>query len=244
MCCWDKHHIFHFQNRCPSKQAQGHNLWMHCMWLPQGKARTKQNMAYHWGRQDILTGWLWHAHRRPLDSQTPHQQCHLHTRSSIYDNRYQKFLPQHPPQEIWISQAQTKWYSWRCPSWVKFTSKSNTWQVSVCGNMERDVWITTNRAINTRAARKMTVSTWIHPRQTHTWFVKHHTEVEVHESCNHWMMVHWSNMQTGDKTIRAVWSFKCKWCTDGKLNKYKARLCAHGCIVNQVKTIRNLLSSC
>ena len=35
-------------------------------------------------------------------------------------------------------------------------------------------------------------------------------------------------MQEDTKTIMSIWSFKRKRYPDGTLNKYKARLCAHG----------------
>ncbi len=53
-------------------------------------------------------------------------------------------------------------------------------------------------------------------------------EVEAHESRNHWTMVPRSSLPEGAKTIRAIWSFKRKRFPDGRLNKHKARLCAHG----------------
>ena len=54
------------------------------------------------------------------------------------------------------------------------------------------------------------------------------TEVTAHEDRNHWTMVQRSTMPVGTKTIRAIWSFKRKRFPDGRLNKHKARLCAHG----------------
>ncbi len=54
------------------------------------------------------------------------------------------------------------------------------------------------------------------------------TEVEAHESRNHWTMVSRNTLPSGAKTIRAIWSFKRKRYPDGRLNKHKARLCAHG----------------
>ena len=41
-------------------------------------------------------------------------------------------------------------------------------------------------------------------------------------------MVLRSTLPAGAKTIRAIWSFKRKRYPDGRLNKHKARLCAHG----------------
>ena len=53
-------------------------------------------------------------------------------------------------------------------------------------------------------------------------------EVEAYEQRNHWTMVLRSTLPAGAKTIRAIWSFKRKGYPDGRLNKHKARLCAHG----------------
>ena len=41
-------------------------------------------------------------------------------------------------------------------------------------------------------------------------------------------MVERASMPRGAKTIRAIWSFKRKRFPDGRLNKHKARICAHG----------------
>ena len=52
-------------------------------------------------------------------------------------------------------------------------------------------------------------------------------EINAHESNDHWKLVPRSTI--GDaKTILSVWSFKRKRYPDGKINKHKARLCAHG----------------
>ena len=53
-------------------------------------------------------------------------------------------------------------------------------------------------------------------------------EIEDHESRHHWAIVRRSTIPPGHKTIQAIWSFKRKRYPDGTLNKYKARLCAHG----------------
>ena len=53
-------------------------------------------------------------------------------------------------------------------------------------------------------------------------------EVLAHESRKHWTMVPRSSLPPGVKTIRAIWSFKRKRFPDGRINKHKARLCAHG----------------
>ena len=53
-------------------------------------------------------------------------------------------------------------------------------------------------------------------------------ETRDHESRGHWEVVKRSSLPIGTKTIQAIWSFKRKRFPDGTLNKYKARLCAHG----------------
>ena len=53
-------------------------------------------------------------------------------------------------------------------------------------------------------------------------------ETETHERRNHWDVVKRSQVPVHVKTIQAIWSFKRKRFPDGLLNKYKARLCAHG----------------
>lgn len=53
-------------------------------------------------------------------------------------------------------------------------------------------------------------------------------EVGDHESRDHWSVVPRSTMPVGTKTILAIWSFKRKRFPDGRINKHKARLCAHG----------------
>ena len=53
-------------------------------------------------------------------------------------------------------------------------------------------------------------------------------EVEDHKGCGHWILVPHSTIPSGNKPIEAIWSFKRKRFPDGRLNKHKARLCAHG----------------
>lgn len=53
-------------------------------------------------------------------------------------------------------------------------------------------------------------------------------EVDDHENRGHWEYVKKSDMKEGAEVINAVWSFKRKRFPDGKINKHKARLCAHG----------------
>jgi len=53
-------------------------------------------------------------------------------------------------------------------------------------------------------------------------------EVAAHEKRDHWEVVKRSSVPFGTKTIQAIWSFKRKRFPDGSINKFKARLCAHG----------------
>ena len=53
-------------------------------------------------------------------------------------------------------------------------------------------------------------------------------EVDDHETRGHWQVVPRSQKPPGKKSILAIWSFKRKRFPDGRLNKHKARLCAHG----------------
>jgi len=53
-------------------------------------------------------------------------------------------------------------------------------------------------------------------------------EIADHEQRGHWTMVKRSSIPSSAKTIKAIWSFKRKRFPDGRLNKHKARLCAHG----------------
>ena len=53
-------------------------------------------------------------------------------------------------------------------------------------------------------------------------------EVKAHEDRGHWTMVPRSSLPLNAKPIKAIWSFKRKRFPDGRLNKHKARLCAHG----------------
>ncbi len=52
-------------------------------------------------------------------------------------------------------------------------------------------------------------------------------EVDAHEKNGHWEVVPRSQIGN-NKPILAVWSFKRKRYPDGTINKWKARLCAHG----------------
>lgn len=53
-------------------------------------------------------------------------------------------------------------------------------------------------------------------------------EIRDHEERGHWTIVERSSIPATAKTIKAIWSFKRKRFPDGRLNKHKARLCAHG----------------
>ena len=53
-------------------------------------------------------------------------------------------------------------------------------------------------------------------------------ETKAHEDRGHWEVVKRSSMPAGMKTIQAIWSFKRKRFPSGLLDKYKARLSAHG----------------
>lgn len=53
-------------------------------------------------------------------------------------------------------------------------------------------------------------------------------EVQDHENRSHWHLVPRSSLPTDKKTILSIWSFKRKRFPDGRIMKYKARLCAHG----------------
>ena len=53
-------------------------------------------------------------------------------------------------------------------------------------------------------------------------------ETHDHENRNHWELYERSKIPKGKRTILSVWSFKRKRYPDGRIKKYKARLCAHG----------------
>ena len=53
-------------------------------------------------------------------------------------------------------------------------------------------------------------------------------EMKDHEDRNHWTLMLRSDLPPGTKTILAIWSFKRKRFPDGRIQKYKARMCAHG----------------
>ena len=53
-------------------------------------------------------------------------------------------------------------------------------------------------------------------------------EIEDHEGRGHWDLVLRTTITPGNKPIKAIWSFKRKRFPDGRLNKHKARICAHG----------------
>ena len=53
-------------------------------------------------------------------------------------------------------------------------------------------------------------------------------EADDHEMRNHWKVVHRSDKTPGVKTILSIWYLRRKRFPDGRINKHKARLCAHG----------------
>ena len=53
-------------------------------------------------------------------------------------------------------------------------------------------------------------------------------EIDDHETCHHGDLILHADLPPGAKTIMTIWSFKQKRFPDGRLNKHKARLCAHG----------------
>jgi hypothetical protein len=53
-------------------------------------------------------------------------------------------------------------------------------------------------------------------------------EVSDHEERGHWELIPRYKKPKEVKTILSIWSFKRKRYPDGRLNKHKARLCAHG----------------
>jgi len=53
-------------------------------------------------------------------------------------------------------------------------------------------------------------------------------ELDDHNDRGHWTIMPRSEMPDGHKPIMAIWSFKRKRYPDGRIKKYKGRLCAHG----------------
>jgi len=53
-------------------------------------------------------------------------------------------------------------------------------------------------------------------------------EASDHESRGHWTVIPRLEKPPSVKTILAIWAFKRKRYPDGRINKWKARLCAHG----------------
>ena len=52
-------------------------------------------------------------------------------------------------------------------------------------------------------------------------------EADDNEKHNHWEIVHFWDKPPGVKTILDIWDFRRKRFPDGRINKLKARLCAH-----------------
>ena len=53
-------------------------------------------------------------------------------------------------------------------------------------------------------------------------------EIADHEDRKHWDMMLRSELPSGANTIVAIWSFKRKRFPDGRIQKYKAKICARG----------------
>ena len=53
-------------------------------------------------------------------------------------------------------------------------------------------------------------------------------EVIDHEDRDHWEIFERSKIPAGSKTILSVWAFKIKRFPDGRINKNKSRMNAHG----------------
>ena len=53
-------------------------------------------------------------------------------------------------------------------------------------------------------------------------------EIEDHEKRGHWTLIRRSEMPANAKTIPSIWSYRRKRFPDGRLEKHKARICAHG----------------
>ena len=53
-------------------------------------------------------------------------------------------------------------------------------------------------------------------------------EADAHEEHKHWTVIPRSAKPPEVRTVMAIWSFKRKRFPDGRLNKHKVRLCAHG----------------
>lgn len=53
-------------------------------------------------------------------------------------------------------------------------------------------------------------------------------EISDHEKRSHWDVILSSDIPSEAKTILAIWSFKRKRLPDGRIQKYKAIMCAHG----------------
>ena len=53
-------------------------------------------------------------------------------------------------------------------------------------------------------------------------------EADDHEKCIHWEVVHRWDKPPGVKTVLAIWYFRHKRFPNGRINKHKVRLFAHG----------------
>ena len=61
-------------------------------------------------------------------------------------------------------------------------------------------------------------------------------ELDAHESRKRWSIILRRDLPPGTKTILATWSFKRNKYPDGRIQKYKARICAPGGMQIWVKT--------
>ena len=67
-------------------------------------------------------------------------------------------------------------------------------------------------------------------------------EADDHESRDHWDVVPRWGKPPDVKAILAIWAFKRKRFPDGRINKHKARLCAHGGMQQYVVNYRKTYS--
>ena len=71
----------------------------------------------------------------------------------------------------------------------------------------------------------------------HKFFKAMTKEISENEAQYHWSMIEWHEFPPGVKTITSIWNFKRKRYPNGKLNKYKARICAMVVSKDVVETI-------
>ena len=106
-----------------------------------------------------------HAHVRNADCQTPLQQCHIHKRFQIHDDRHIKLTPHEPNQATWIHPHTHQ----RHPRWNHCRIKTQRKRISKWGGIYRcqpwHVWITAVRNPSHQTPRKMTQQMRIPPKQ-------------------------------------------------------------------------------